>query len=124
MIEIFTSKLGHHRGGRRIWLEGKRLDRAGFRAKETYYVRSWHESEPSLVLAACEADQPGARRVSGKGDKPVIDITGQQVAKVFAGFDHVAITYMDNLILIEGKRPADQPVNVNSQDDLEARPHG
>jgi hypothetical protein len=93
----FVSKLSHTRAGERsrIWLEGKRLAAAGF-VPGLHFAKHWRAGRLSLALiseadfAALPRDMRG--KVSGKGDKPIIDITGRLVSETFAG-THVAVSY-------------------------------
>jgi len=102
MTETQQRKLGNHRGGKRVWLEGKHLTNHGFHAKETYFQKKWRADVGLLTLVECSAATPGARRVSGKGDKPVIDITGQTRLEVFGSeCEEVRNTYEQSAIKIE-----------------------
>lgn len=104
MAEVFTSKLSATRAGERsrIWLEGKRLSAAGFHVGQPF-IRTWGAGR--LVLTACTSatfeEVPRGERgtVSGKGDKPIIDITGLKVADTFAG-SHVRVSYGARTIVI------------------------
>ena len=73
-MTTYTVKLGRNRGKRRIWLEGKRLSDNGWQAKETpYFVdrTPTRSNRPTLRLVR---SWTGDKRVSGKADKPIIDI--------------------------------------------------
>ena len=89
IIETFTSKIGPARqiAGSRVWIEGARLSRAGFHVGERYELI---ETDGTLVLTLT---QDGKRRVSGKGTKPIIDITGDLIRRVFAGRTSVRVYY-------------------------------
>jgi hypothetical protein len=78
-----TFTLGSNRGKPRLWLEGAWLAKLGFDAKQTQY-RVY--ILPGRNRIEIEAGVGGTypRRVSGKGDRPIIDITGDQLAP-FAG---------------------------------------
>ena len=103
--ETMVSKLGTNKGvpRSRVWIEGKRLRAAGFHAKQTQYDKLFTHAdvgnEPALILSAKPS---GALRVSGKGDHPIVDITGKQVADHFAGFINVTVTYLPDEIVIIG----------------------
>jgi hypothetical protein len=72
----------HGKGTSRIWLEGKRLVEAGFEVG-TRYDRYADSSGIQLI-----ANPKGKYKVSGKGDKPIIDISGGAVTQTFA--DHIS----------------------------------
>jgi len=72
----------HGKGTSRIWLEGKRLVEAGFEVG-TRYDRSI-----SNVGIELNANPKGKFKVSGKGEKPIIDISGRAVTDTFA--EHIS----------------------------------
>ena len=95
-METFTSKIGTSRQipASRVWIEGARLVRAGFIVTARYTLI---EVDGMLALTLAET---GARRVSGKGDKPIIDITGDLIRRVFAGRETVTVDYTVGKIVI------------------------
>ena len=102
----FTSKLGTTKGAprSRIWIEGDRLTAAGFRPG-TRYVAKWNHASLVLITGAAATDDSTLeeRIVSGKGDKPIIDITGRRVYDHFGvAYSHVKVTYERNRITIRG----------------------
>lgn len=88
----------------RIWLEGKRLLAAGFKPGDAI-VAVWSEKKSRLVIEKINdgvvAYGPDAenRTVSGKGDKPIIDITGARVRDVLA-CAYVEVSYYPGRIVI------------------------
>lgn len=72
----------HGKGTSRIWIEGKRLVEAGFEVG-TRYDRSI--SSEGIEL---KANPNGKFKVSGKSDKPIIDISGKAVTDTFA--EHIS----------------------------------
>jgi hypothetical protein len=126
-MQTFETKLGKTRAGdrTRIWIEGKRLTVAGFNPG-TFFLRQW--SAAGLTLTACtaaefeKAERADRGTVSGKGDKPIIDVTGAKVAETFSG-THVLATYEPGKITVadigradhaarDTARPAAQAVAV------------
>jgi len=91
----FTSKIGTARQvpGSRVWIEGNRLVAAGFPVGQRYNLA---EIDNQLILTLA-AD--GGRKVSGKGEKPIIDITGDLIRRVFAGRVTVNVEYTDRIVL-------------------------
>jgi len=75
----------HGKGTSRIWLEGKRLVEAGFEVGTRYdrYTDFNPRGAIQLIL-----NPHGKFKVSGKGDKPIIDISGGAVTQTFA--DHIS----------------------------------
>jgi len=97
--DTFVAKLGKTRAGdrTRVWLEGNRLADAGFKHGKRY-LKVWDEKSRTLTLSLFAPGNDGAV-VSGKPDRPVIDITGQRVAATFRT-THVAVTYAKGTIKI------------------------
>lgn len=81
----------------RIWIEGARLERAGFTPGTRYMITTKSDRISIKRIAA------GGRKVSGKPGRPIIDITGANCAPFITG-DPVAITYRSNAITIKGNR--------------------
>lgn len=104
MTETVQSKLSDTRSGERtrLWLEGTRLLAAGFK-QGGKYLRAW--SDDKLVLTPCTLAQfekthrDDRGTISGKGGRPIIDITGPRVAATFKG-THVTVTYGDGKVTI------------------------
>ena len=92
---VFISKIGAARQvpGSRVWIEGNRLVAAGFTVGVRYNLI---EADGQLVLTRA-AD--GQRKVSGKGDKPIIDVTGDLIRRVFAGRLTVTVEYTDRIVI-------------------------
>lgn len=92
----FKTKLGTAKRVERsrIWIEGARLAAAGFTVGR-YFHRTWKDASLVLELAGDDdvvTDTPS--KVSGKGDKPIIDITGECVRETFgAHCTHVECTF-------------------------------
>lgn len=103
---VFVTKLGTAKKVERsrIWIEGKRLVDAGFTVGQ-YFSKTWlgpNEPSPfkapsnSLILELLVEDDvlnAPPCKVSGKGDKPIIDITGERVREHFGEFTHVECTF-------------------------------
>ena len=82
-----------NRGRPRIWLEGKRLVAAGFERGVRFNVIRLPLREGGMALVQNE-EGTGKRKVSGKGDRPIVDIVGSEIvnSKLRVG-DEVVITY-------------------------------
>jgi hypothetical protein len=94
---VFRSKIGTARQvpGSRIWLEGKRLVDIGFTVGKNF-VKEWDEEAGTLTLTLVGKNDILATApctVSGKGEKPIIDITGAQVREFFCGFAFVSVSF-------------------------------
>ena len=88
-IKTTTKELniGWNKGRPRLWLEGAVLAEAGFNRGDHYKVRI------DRNLLELKIDPEGKRKVSGKADKPIIDMTGKTLeAAGFSGDMRVKIT--------------------------------
>lgn len=97
MAETVRHKVGTSRGVERsrIWLEGNRVLAAGF-AVGMHFERIWNDAEGVLVLRVTGAKGPRATSgtVSGKGERPILDIVGERVREVFGKYsDRVDVRY-------------------------------
>lgn len=106
MAKTFTHKLGKTRAGEgtRIWLEGQRLIDHGF-LKNTGCERVWSEGKLIIRVVPIERfeELPRANRtmVSGRADRPVIDIVGEAVCAAFPT-GHIEATWSQGRITIKG----------------------
>ena len=85
----------HGKGTSRIWLEGKRLVEAGFEVGTRYdricksrTSKEFGTLHGSIEFIELTATPKGKFKVSGKGDKPIIDISGGAVTETFA--EHIS----------------------------------
>ena len=94
-------KIGSNRGRPRIWLEGKRLTASGIGRGDRFIT---HNVDEGVTI---QITPDGRRKVSGKGDRPIIDIVGSDVKHW--GFDigdDVEVTYNYRWIFIRRKDDA------------------
>ena len=83
-----TYTIGRNKGKTRLWLEGAILQAAGFKPGMRYHVDQTNAGLGGLVLTL---HPEGARKVSGKGDKPIIDIMSQKELAHFEPGDKVTV---------------------------------
>jgi hypothetical protein len=114
MAVIFVSKLGKTSAGERsrIWLEGQRLIDVGFNPGDKIMKR-WTDDALTIkriTESEWEAlDRQGVRitrgRVSGKGDKPIIDIVGAVVKETFGvRGERVEVRFKPGLLEIKSSK--------------------
>lgn len=84
--------LGTHKGGRRVWLQGKRLASVGFKAGVRYRLDA---VGGGLVLRLSPA---GDHKVSHKGAAPVVDLITQAFP---AGTARVQVRFADRAIVVD-----------------------
>lgn len=101
-MTTLTTKLGTHKGLplSRIWIEGKRLSAVGF-TRGTLFNKDFNYLNGVLTLTVSE---DGKAKVSGKGDHPLIDMTGKKVAAFFVGNTTVDVEYTAGKIVIKGSK--------------------
>jgi hypothetical protein len=102
-MDKYRHKLSTHHGVERarVWLEGARLVEAGFTVGARFSV-AWTPATLTLSLVApFEGRRAGFGTVSGKGEKPIVDIVGPRVLEAFgAHSDHVSVTYEPGRITV------------------------
>ena len=82
-----------NRGKPRIWIEGKRLTDAGLSVGDRF------DMIRALGQLMIQKRANGARKVSGKGERPIIDLSGSSCAPFTTG-DAVAIEYKPNGVIV------------------------
>lgn len=105
-MEQFKTKLGTNKGlpKSRIWIEGNRLVGVGF-IRGAEYSRQWNRGKLILVLKGNDDPRNIEKScfvVSGKSDKPIIDITGKAIVEAFGAREYVNVTFQPGYITIEG----------------------
>lgn len=95
----FKTVLGtNHKVARsRVWIEGNRLVEAGFKVGARYHRTTSGVTGDGITLRLAP---DGKYKVSGKGEKPIIDITGEAVRKTFPTGDTVDVIYSPGVIVI------------------------
>lgn len=102
--DTLITKLGKTRAGERsrIWIEGPRLEAAGFRVGIPF-VKTWDKDAGTLTLSTRvpkDAPRTSTGTVTGKGEKPIIDIIGKTVVEYFSSGTHVKADYYKGRIVI------------------------
>jgi len=108
----FLSKVGMNRARARIWLEGTRLTKAGFKWNTLYKtVLSLDTEQPCIMLTL---DPTGDRKVAGRtrNDKeiPILDLCSSEITKFTGGCDYVQVEIENGQILItQSDKKREQP---------------
>ena len=95
-MEKFTTKLGRNKKNSRVWIEGKRLDAAGFQVGATYSKKF---NKRTIVLTL---DGEGKLKVSHRGLVPIIDLSGKKIREFFEAYDRVEVTFREGTISYKG----------------------
>lgn len=94
MITTGRTKTKQTRQGARIWLEGTKLNAAGFKAGTRYSILTGHNS---IVLSTC---RNGDKCVSGKAERPIVDINNNAILAQFGIDAPLAVSYDAGVITL------------------------
>jgi len=98
------TKIGpaHGTPHRKVWIEGRHLKDAGFSPGDRY-----DRQESGNILAILrKADGSGRYKVAGKGDKPILDISGSIIPRLFPPpSTHVQVSFSYGSIIIKPVLP-------------------
>lgn len=97
-MDKLITKLGVYKGDARsrVWIEGKRLDAAGFKVGTTYSKKF---NKRTIVLTL---DGEGKLKVSQRGLTPIIDLSGKKIREFFEAYDEVEVTFKEGTITYKG----------------------
>lgn len=98
MTCIVNTKLGEHRGKKRIWLEGKKLAREGYEPGVRYSI----EVEDSRIVLRAKEDGrfTVSRRERNGRVSPIIDLTASELAELFDGVEMLRVTIRRGTIVV------------------------
>lgn len=101
-ISHIYTRIAKHRGKNRLWLEGRKLERANF-VPGSRFSMTW-DPETSKVLII--PDEAGAHKVSRKErngrEIPIIDVLGKQIDEMFGeGLERAKVTVKKGQMTIE-----------------------
>lgn len=95
MSTVIYTKLGERKGQKRLWLEGRRLARAGIAPGQHFelsHVEQTGKAGKGLVMRFVDT---GERRVSrrkrGGEELPVIDVSGAELTRTFGAAERVRV---------------------------------
>lgn len=88
------------RGNPRVWLEGRRLEHAGFTPAARYQL-GFDEVNKSITLRlAANGDRAVSRRSRGDTETPIIDINNSQLLSKFEGIETLKVRFTDGAVII------------------------
>lgn len=97
LMQVSCLRLGLYRGGRRLWLQGLRLEAAGYCPGVRYTLIADVVSK-AITLRICAGERTVSRKQVGASVYPVIDLDG--VERVLGDFERVQVTYAQRTIYI------------------------
>jgi hypothetical protein len=93
------TKIGpaHGKPHSKVWIEGKHLLAAGFKPGDRY---DRHESSNMLTIQLTP-NASGRYKVAGKGSKPILDISGAIIPRLFPPpASHVHVQFLPRVIIL------------------------
>ncbi len=98
MTVLINSAVGSNKGKKRVWLEGAKLAHGGFSRGDSIKVE---RSGKTIVI---KIDEYGGHTVSGRSrngkDKPIIDLSSQEILKGFTVGEPLRITAKKGYLVI------------------------
>ena len=80
-------KIGMNKNKKRIWIEGKNLSQFGIKPSDRF-DRVSNTNSIQIIFNSL-----GRSKVSGKGDKPIIDLSGNFISEIFPNKSHYHFNY-------------------------------
>lgn len=98
MATIVNTKLGEHRGRKRVYLQGQKLEGEKFTPGKRYDV---FRKDSQVLLKITEDGKYKVSRKNRNGrELPVIDLTAYEVAETFGDAEMLRVAIMDGRIVI------------------------
>lgn len=95
-----VKRIGSQRGGRRIWLEGSRLEKAGFSPQRRYHVDIDRRTRTMVLRVANDGDRLVTRKQRGGRTFPIIDLCNGAHLAMFEGLEQVRVVFSDGSLRI------------------------
>ena len=98
MTTIINTKLGDHRGKKRLWLEGTKLQREGITSGAKFKL-VFRESK--MIISVCDEGQFTVSRRDRNGKVlPIIDVMVGEMAALFEGIDMLRVSIRKGTIIV------------------------
>ncbi|MFT6903886.1 MAG: DNA (cytosine-5)-methyltransferase 1 [Oleiphilaceae bacterium] len=98
MTTIINSKIGSNKGRKRVWVEGRKIQKEGFIAGLQYTVK---KINGSIVLTLCdEGEYKVSKRTKNGYDTPIIDMCSSEILEGFNEGDPLRIQVSNQKIVI------------------------
>lgn len=99
---ITYAKIGAHRGRSRLWLEGRKLERAGIAPGERFSVTWDPETRLVSLEFGAEGDRVVSRRQRGGREMPIIDVSADAIEDALGeGIQRAKVTIGKGRITVE-----------------------
>ena len=93
-------KLGQQRSSRRLWLEGRRLEKAGFEPHGRYDIEIDREARTLTLRANSRGGRIVTRKERDGRVFPIIDISSGAALSPFEGLERVLVVYEDGALVV------------------------
>lgn len=98
MATIVNTKLGEHRGKKRVWLEGAKLAREGYEPGQKYDLVL---KDSQVVIRVCDTGKfTVSKRTRNGRTMPIIDVSSQELAELFDGVEMLRVFIRQGTIVI------------------------
>lgn len=87
-------------GSPRVWIEGSRLDRAGFQPSTRYRLEIDEADQSILLRLDPQGERIVSRRAKGEAVSPVVEIASVKALSMFDGLEQLAIRFECGFIRI------------------------
>ena len=98
MATIINTKLGDHKGRKRVWVEGAKLEREGYEPGQRYDLEV-KDSQVFLKITDQGKYKVSKRQRNGR-ISPIIDLTANELAVLFEGVDMLRVAVKRGTIII------------------------
>jgi DNA (cytosine-5)-methyltransferase 1 len=103
-LQISYLKLADHRNGKRLWIQGLRLDEAGYAIGCLYSMDVDDRNTRIHLTVSDEGTHRVSRKKVGERYYPLIDLVNRQLAELFTDVDRVQVVIEEGRITIEYHR--------------------
>lgn len=94
-------KISDHKSGKRLWIQGLRLEEAGYEIGASYLIDYDEAKRQVTILLAGDGERKVSRKKVGDRFYPLIDLVNARLAQIFADVERVQVSLRDGEILIE-----------------------
>lgn len=98
MATVINSKLGEHRGKKRVWLEGQKLAREGYQPGMKFDLEP--SDQKMLIKLSDQGRFTVSRRNRNGKTYPVIEVNTEELAEMFDGVEMLRIAIKSRSIVI------------------------
>jgi DNA (cytosine-5)-methyltransferase 1 len=98
MSTIINTKLADHKGYKRLWMEGAKLTREGYRPGMRYDLEI---KDTQVCLRICDSGKYKISKRERNGNvSPIIDLTAKELADIFDGIEMLRVAIKAGTIIV------------------------